>query len=59
VSDKRLLKRCGNGESYLIEAGSVSVRPSGLHTRRAEVWAKGTSRSKCPENQREPETIFQ
>jgi hypothetical protein len=36
VSDKRLLERCGDGKGYLIEAISVSVRPPGLRTRRAE-----------------------
>jgi len=36
VSDKRLLKRCGDGKGYLNETRSVSVRPSGLRTRRAE-----------------------
>ena len=37
MSDKRLLERCGDGKGYLIEAKSVSVRPPGLRTRRAEV----------------------
>ena len=41
VSDKRLLKRCGSGKSYLIETQSASFRPSGLRIRRAEVWTKG------------------
>jgi hypothetical protein len=36
VSDKRLLERCGDGKGYLNEAQSVSVRPPGLRTRRAE-----------------------
>jgi hypothetical protein len=36
VSDKRLLERCGEGESYLNETRSISVRPSGLHIKRAE-----------------------
>jgi hypothetical protein len=37
VSDKRLLERCGDGKGYLNETRSVSVRPPGLRTRRAEV----------------------
>ena len=37
MSDKRLLERCGDGKGYLIEAKSVSFRPPGLHTSRAEV----------------------
>ena len=56
---KRLLERCGNGKGYLIETRSVSVRPSGMRIRRAGVWTKGTSRSKCSVSQRKPETIFQ
>ena len=59
MSDKRLLERCGNGEGYLIETRSASVRPSGLRTRRAEDWTKGTSRSQCSEDRRKPETFFQ
>jgi hypothetical protein len=30
------LERCGNGKGYLIETRSVSVRPPGLRTMRAE-----------------------
>jgi hypothetical protein len=41
VSDKKLLKRCGSGECYLIETVSASIRPSGLRIRRAEVRTKG------------------
>ncbi|MFA5818031.1 MAG: hypothetical protein WC854_01985 [Bacteroidales bacterium] len=59
MSDKRLLKRCGNGKGYLNEARSVSVRPSGLRIRRAETWTKRTSRPGCPVSQRKPETFFQ
>ncbi len=40
VSDKRLLKSCGNEKGYLIETSFVSVRPPGLHNNRAEVWTK-------------------
>ena len=43
MSDKRLLKRCGNRNGYLIEARSVSVEPSGSHIRRAGDSAKMTS----------------
>jgi hypothetical protein len=41
VSDKRLLKRCGGRESYLIETGTASFRPPGMRIRRAEVRTKG------------------
>jgi hypothetical protein len=41
VSDKRLLKRCGGRERYLIETGSASFRPPGLRIRRAEVRTNG------------------
>ena len=33
---KRLLKRCGGGEGYLIETITASFRPPGLRIRRAE-----------------------
>jgi hypothetical protein len=46
MSDKRLLKRCGNRKGYLIEARSVSVEPSGSHIRRAGDSAKMTSVTK-------------
>ena len=36
VSDKRLLSRCGTGESYLTEIYFGSFRPSGLRSKRAE-----------------------
>jgi hypothetical protein len=36
IFGKRLLKRCGDGNRYLNETGTVSVRPSGLRIRRAE-----------------------
>jgi len=38
VSDKRLLERCGTGKGFLIETGTSSVRPPGLHIRKAEDW---------------------
>ena len=59
MSDKRLLKRCGDGKGYLNEARSVSIRPSGLRTRRAEIWTRWTLRSECSVSQRKPETFFQ
>jgi seryl-tRNA synthetase len=37
MEKKRLLKRCGSGEGYLIETLSASFRPPGLLIRRAEV----------------------
>jgi len=40
VSDKRLLERYGTGKCYLNEAQSGSVRPPGLHIKRAEVRTK-------------------
>jgi hypothetical protein len=43
VSDKRLLRRCGSGNSYLIETLSASFRPPGLRIRRAEVRTKRLS----------------
>ncbi len=42
VSDKRLLERCGTGKGFLIETGTSSVRPPGLHIRRAEDWTMQT-----------------
>jgi hypothetical protein len=33
----KLPERCGDGKGYLIESQAISVRPSGLRTRRAEV----------------------
>jgi hypothetical protein len=59
VSDKRLLKRCGDGNRYLNESGTVSVRPSGLRIRRAEAWTKRTLRPECSVNHRKTETFFQ
>jgi len=59
VSDKRLLERCGNGKGYLIETRSVSVRPPGLRTMRAEAWTQRTRRPRCSEDRRKPETFFQ
>jgi hypothetical protein len=35
-ANKRLLERCGAGKGYLNETQSGSVRPPGLHIKRAE-----------------------
>jgi len=40
VSDKRQLRKCGNGKSFLAEAKTVSTRPKGRHIKRAEVWTR-------------------
>ena len=37
VSDKRQLQKCGNGKSFLVETGTISLLPSGRHIRGAEV----------------------
>jgi hypothetical protein len=37
VSDKRQLQKCGNGERFLVETGTISFLLSGRHSRGAEV----------------------
>jgi hypothetical protein len=62
VSDKRLLERYGTGKGYLNETQSGSVRPPGLHIKRAEAWTKGTRSQTdpgCTVGRRKPETFFQ
>jgi hypothetical protein len=36
-ANANMIERCGDGKGYLIESQAISVRPSGLRTRRAEV----------------------
>lgn len=41
MSDKRLLKRCGDGRYFLTEVEAVPVRPPGLRIRRAGALTDG------------------